>query len=210
MARRKVLKLEGFNPVREPYGITLLSSRPKFIPKIPESQQSASMRKGMRYERMIKSIFSRAFRESYCHGQWIEFQERGIKRWCQVDGIWVDRERKLLTIFEIKYRHTMKAWWQLRRLYSPILWRYLRELGEREFKIAICEVVKVFDPSVEFPEEVSLISNVEEIRPGRFQVIQIEEPDFEIYAEATTEPQVKLPNSTSSIPNFSLLGMENL
>lgn len=210
MAGRKALKPEGFNPVREPNGIILLPARPKFISKIPEDRQSASMRKGMRYERMIKSLFSQAFRESYCHGQWIEFWERGIKRWCQIDGIWVDRERKILTIFEIKYRHTIKAWWQLRRLYSPILWRYLQELGEKEFKVAICEVVKVFDPSVEFPEKVTLISSIEEIQPGRFQVIQIGDREFEVNPKIKAGPRIKLGKSIPAGASFSLSGMENL
>jgi hypothetical protein len=69
-------------------------------------------------------------------------------RWCQPDALILQPRDGLLTIVEVKYQHTPDAWWQLRELYLPVV---SLAFGP-DWRIAMLEVVKWYDPHVSFPE----------------------------------------------------------
>lgn len=99
------------------------------------------------------------FGDSYVPSPWLNFLgSRGV-HWCQPDGLLFDIQRGVIAIVEIKYQHTTDAWWQLRRLYEPVLsalfppslWRF-----------TVVEIVKWYDPQVPWPEPIRMLPQVSE------------------------------------------------
>lgn len=65
---------------------------------------------------------------------------------------------------EVKYQHTIDAWYQLRLLYEPVV-KVLLGLPT-----AVLEVVKWYDCAVEFPEAARLVKDVAEHKGDEFGV----------------------------------------
>lgn len=68
----------------------------------------------------------------------------------------IDAQRGVIHVVEIKYSHTSDAWWQLRRLYVPVLQRIF---PQNLWDFEVCEIVRWFDPAVAFPEPWKLVDN---------------------------------------------------
>lgn len=100
-------------------------------------------------------------------GPWIEFQEQENPRprFCQPDGLLFDPWTGRIILLEVKYQHTPDAWWQLRKLYAPVI-EYLFP----HYEVACVEVVKWFDPAVVFPERPALLKCPMEGDPSRLGV----------------------------------------
>lgn len=75
-------------------------------------------------------------------------------------------EEGRILLVEVKYQHTVDAWWQTKHLYAPVLERiFPREL----WRVEVCEIVRWYDPATAFPEPVALCARPEE-RSQRFKV----------------------------------------
>lgn len=115
---------------------------------------SAAQRAGIRYERKALEFLTRnvpGFRQQ----PWFKFvAENGNLRWCQPDGI-LPLDRYGVVVFEVKVTFTSDAWWQLRKLYEPVL---KRALGVD--RVVPCLVCKNFDPAVPFPERYVHLTNL--------------------------------------------------
>ncbi len=83
----------------------------------------------------------------YLESPWIEFTDRSGRRYCQLDGLLLDSRGSAL-IYEVKYKHTVNAWWQLTQLYEPVV----RVLFPSHRPICLMEVVHWHDPAEHFPE----------------------------------------------------------
>jgi len=83
------------------------------------------------------------------------FRDSDVPRLVVPDGILL-RSRDVV-IFEIKSQHMPEAWWQLRRLYAPVLEAWWNK------PVVCCEVVKSFDPSIGFPEPVKFCRSLDEV-----------------------------------------------
>ena len=68
---------------------------------------------------------------------------------------------------EIKYQHTSDAWWQVMKLYYPVL---RNVFPEDLWYYRMCEVVKWFDPAIRFPTETRLTPDPAELHDGDFGV----------------------------------------
>jgi hypothetical protein len=88
-------------------------------------------------------------------GQWIEFQDRSGKRWCQVDALWIDNSSRRCLVCEIKYQHTPDAWWQLKHLYVPVLQRVMPG-----YILGMLEIVHWFDPGMAWPEPFRRVAGI--------------------------------------------------
>jgi hypothetical protein len=86
----------------------------------------------------------------YVGSPWVRFTnvEDLNARWCQPDGIIIDLAAGELVIVEMKYQHTSDAWWQLEKLYKPVL---KKMYPEDLWKIRCVEIVKWFDVATDFP-----------------------------------------------------------
>jgi hypothetical protein len=112
-----------------------------------------AQRMGLRYERKVLSYLSGVF-PGFIPSQWFRYASDAGTKWCQVDGLLLLPGGKVL-IFEVKYSFVEAAWWQLRKLYEPVVRRayYAREVG-------LCLICRSYDPSKRFPEEVELLPDL--------------------------------------------------
>lgn len=91
-------------------------------------------------------------------GPWIKFTSKGRERplYCQPDAIILDIRRGTITVVEIKIKHTSDAWWQLRRLYTPVVQHIFGE----GWTYIVLEIAKWFDPHTRFPEEFTFVDDL--------------------------------------------------
>lgn len=123
-----------------PYGRTPST----FVPK----NASAAQKAGLRYEKRVRSLLEARI-PGLRPGQWFRYEHpSGGVFYCQPDAVLVHEDRAV--VFEIKYTFTSDAWWQLRRLYEPVVRAayYAREVG-------LCIVCRNRDPHTPFPEPVT-------------------------------------------------------
>lgn len=150
-------------------GVRGLASRveiggPSFISKGKTSAQKA----GLRYEAKVQAFLRELF-PAYQPSPYVRFMDERGSRVCIPDGL-LTFEYKRAVIFEIKYTHTPDAWWQLKRLYEPVL----KAAGFEE--VQTIEVCKTYDPTTPFPCKVELL---EEENLRRFALT--ESPAFGVF-----------------------------
>lgn len=130
----------------------VIASMPKFA---IHKKYTGKRLKGVQYEAKVQDYLS-LLDANYIPGFWINFLSEGLWRYCQPDGIHLDIEKGIITIVEVKYQHTSDAWWQTKKLYLPVLEKLF---PASLWRFQFCEVVKWFDVSTKFPEEIKLVSN---------------------------------------------------
>jgi hypothetical protein len=74
------------------------------------------------------------------------------------------KQQKVL-IIEVKYKHTVDAYWQLEDKYVPVMRSIFRD-----WEISTLEIVKWYDPSTSFPVEVKLQKHILNSKPSEFGV----------------------------------------
>lgn len=161
---------QGFSPAGSVAEARFSLTPPPFI---RQRKYTGRRAEGIRYERKVQDMLLDVFPDSYIPSPWLHFlgAEADKWRWCQPDGILVDFERGLLTVLEVKYSHTSDAWWQVRRLYTPVLQRIF---PPALWEYQACEIVKWYDPATKFPEPVELASELD--RPSRKFKVHIWRP----------------------------------
>lgn len=102
----------------------------------------------------------------YIPGQWFKYQEHGKRlQFCQTDGLLFFYRQKRVLIIEVKYKHTVDAYWQLEKKYVPVVsWLF------RGWEISTCEIVKWYDCATAFPVPVSLKADPLTTKPNEFGV----------------------------------------
>jgi hypothetical protein len=102
-------------------------------------------------------------------GPWFFYSvSGGVRHYCQPDVL-VHSSRAVgsrISVVEIKLRWTADAWWQLRRLYLPVL----RRACPNAPLSALC-ITRSYNPAIRIPEEVNLVDSLEEVAPDRFNVL---------------------------------------
>lgn len=124
---------------------------------------------GVKYERKAQAMLTDRYGAAYMASQWVRFRsvDDPRVRWCQPDGVLVDQGASTLTIVEIKYSHTEVAWWQLFRLYRPVLERLFAGHG---YEFRCVEVCRWFDAAIRCPVKPRLREDIANVRPGEFAV----------------------------------------
>lgn len=143
----------GFRQVKNPQ-----SAKFSAAPPLKRRKYTGRRAEGVRYERRVHGYLEELYGDAYLASPWIRFFDDGQWRWCQPDGLLWDFHRGVITVVEVKYQHVELAWWQTRKLYSPVL---RSMFPEALWKIEVCEVVKWYDPAVSFPEKVILAYDVD-------------------------------------------------
>lgn len=126
---------------------------------------TAAREAGLRFEAKAQEVLQTAFK-TYFPTPRIAFVDRSGYRVCIPDGVVVEDGGGI--VFEIKIQHTPNAWWQLRRLYQPVLEKHLFR------PVRVVEVVRTFDPDTMFPEKFDLLTSIDDVRqipPDRFGVL---------------------------------------
>lgn len=136
-------------------------------PRIPPAVGNTAARKaGLRYEAQVVDYFSAAFGQMFFAHTSIHFRDLNGARTCVPDGL-VLTDDGWIVIVEIKSQHMPEAWWQLRKLYEPVV-----RVAFRTSKVAVLEVVKTYDPSMPFPERVTLHDDLDDLRREDFGVFR--------------------------------------
>lgn len=129
-------------------------------PALRRKRYTGRRLEGVRYERKVHEHLRELHGDLYLESPWLRFfpAEDGARwRWCQPDALLFDFQRGRITIVEVKYQHTSDAWWQVKKLYLPVLQAmFPANLWEFDF----CEVVKWYDPATAFPERVVLAQEI--------------------------------------------------
>ena len=123
---------------------------------------------GIRYERRVQGFLAGSYNWRYLAGPWFRYcRADGKLSWCQPDGLLFNFQEGIITIVEIKLSHTEKAWWQLRKLYEPVL---RVAFPQPYWRFALLEVVSSCDPHKAFPERFGFVSRPHETAPGGLSV----------------------------------------
>ena len=139
--------------------------------------QSAYAEFGKRYAEELKrhgiQVELRQTLLHYLPSPMLHFHDDSGFRTCIPDGLHVTHQNDTtrFTIFEIKSQHMPEAWWQLRRLYEPVV-RALQPKAE----VALVEICRTLDAHTPFPEEPELIEDLKTFistaSDGRFGVFR--------------------------------------
>lgn len=124
----------------------LSTEGPIFVTEARKRQGSAAQQAGMRYEAHAHGYLSELYcpergNKLYAPAMWIHYIAELTAGWAQPDGLLLDFDRMMITIIEIKLRHTSDAWWALRRLYEPLI----RHLFGTKWSYSVCEVCRWFN-----------------------------------------------------------------
>lgn len=138
-------------------------------PFIRPKKRRGSRRRGQLYEARVHEALGERFGDWYLPNPWLQFwQADSLRdRWCQVDGLIFLPEILQVIIVEVKLHHTAQAWWQLERLYRPVLETIFLPGA---WKMSSLELVRFYDPMTPFPERPAMIPDVLMSEPGRFAV----------------------------------------
>lgn len=113
---------------------------------------SSAKEAGLRYESQLVVELSEKFPKIEFQPEFRYHDSKG-PRICFPDAILKLQDR--VVVFEIKIAHTADSWWQLEKLYRPVVaaWSML--------PVQVIEVVKSFDAAVQFPTTVHFITDIE-------------------------------------------------
>lgn len=73
-----------------------------------------------------------------------------------------------LVVIEVKLSHTERAWWQLNRLYAPLL----RQLVIPSVSLRCVEICRHYDPDAQFPSPSRLVDSLHRIPDGVTGILQ--------------------------------------
>lgn len=116
---------------------------------------SIARQNGLRYEATVQeylSCIAKKENAQYLAQPSFLFTDARGKSLCRPDAIIVGP--MYAVVIEIKIQHMPEAWWQLRRLYQPVVEAFLKR------PTRVLEIVKTFDASMPFPEDIELIPDI--------------------------------------------------
>ena len=126
---------------------------------------TGARRQGVLYERKAQDYIAMALSQRqvmndsliYIKSPWLCYKNKNVDKlfFCQPDGLIVELREKKLTIVEIKLQHTSETWYQVRKLYQPVV-----SAIYPGFQIAALEIVKWLDPHIPFPETFKFCEDV--------------------------------------------------
>lgn len=149
----------GFSPVDRPQIKTasFAIGEPTFEQSPFSEVRTSAQKAGLRYERAIREALTKCFGSSYRPAAWFNFTTTdGSRRKCQPDGLL--RFHDHVVILEVKHIHTPDAWWQLRKLYQPVVLAALPDVDVR-----VCEICTTFDSQRSVPEPVVFLNSFDDL-----------------------------------------------
>lgn len=130
----------GFKPLNGPV------SEVRFGGRVPVPRGgTAAQKAGRHYEQRVQDVLQEIYVDKFRASPSILYRDKKSRlRRAIPDGL-LDVGNYLLVI-EIKLTHTEKAWWQLERLYAPLVQHLF--LNRR---ILLVEICRSYDPTIQFP-----------------------------------------------------------
>lgn len=151
-----------------PRGFKFIRGTPssvRFGGEVPHNRgRTYAQKLGLRYEQKVHDILSSIYQENFRPSPSILFEDRSGLRRAIPDGILDLRDR--VVIVEVKYSHCELAWWQLKKLYLPLVMRLISK------PIYLCEIVHTYDPDIQWPEVHWLRTSLHRLPVGEVGVVQ--------------------------------------
>lgn len=116
---------------------------------------------GVRFERKVHDVLLSRY-PTYVSAMPIGFYSDGRKQVAIPDGLLYTPAGTV--IVEIKLRHCMEAWFQLRRLYGPLVEKALPG------KVKLLEICQHYEPEVKFPEQFQVVTSIEQFFAGEANI----------------------------------------
>jgi hypothetical protein len=156
----------NFRIVESPRNVRLDSNPPSFL--TAERRYHGAKGRGKAYEKRGLEYLANRYGAFFLPHPWFAYEETGSSKtlWAQPDGLLFNIPKGRVTIFELKLKHTADAWWQLRKKYEPLLHTWL----EGHYHIEVCEMVQWYDGTAEFPENVLLTPEPQDLTKGTLGV----------------------------------------
>lgn len=127
--------------------------------------RTAAQRAGLRYEDKVLSALELEFGSALRRAPVIEFFDASGPRRIIPDAfVYLNG---MLVILEVKISHRDGAWWQLRRLYEPVV----RLLTDPGVSIAICEICRTSDFTIPYPEPCAQLTKLAEVTVDKMGVV---------------------------------------
>lgn len=125
--------------------------------------------KGLRFEAQVCSSFDTILPDHWVGipGLWFQFEDATGERFAQADWIGINTRDMYICIVEVKLSRVPQAWWQLNKLYKPLV-----EAVFKDWDVAMVEVVSKFN-NVVVPDEVFIVQCLEQAHVGRTSVMQV-------------------------------------
>ena len=134
-------------------------------PQLGKRSRSSGVQKaGLAYEKKLDAFLRNSYPPaSMVSHPWLWYIDgSGVRRYCQPDFLLY--HPSYIVVAEAKLRWTSDAWWQLRRMYLPVLRLvYAQELRP----LVIC---RSYDPAVQISEPVRLCDGTQDCTADAFNV----------------------------------------
>jgi len=146
----------------------LASRAPTFAMR--KRKPTAAQLAGLKFEREALSFLCSTSNGLFVPRPWFRYMVTGENelRWCQPDGLLFAPYSGIITIVEIKIRHTNDAWKKLSGLYAAVTEALF---PASLWQIALCEFTRMYDCAVACEAQPHLVSQVSEVCPGEFGVV---------------------------------------
>ena len=134
----------------------------------PSRRDSPAKLAGLAYQKRVTAwAFESKWPGSISCSPWFCFiDDSSSRHYCQPDLLFDDGERVLGC--EIKIRWTADAWWQLMRLYLPVL----AKVFPSRALVPLC-ITRSFDPGILISEPVDLREDLYDCKPSSLNVVLV-------------------------------------
>ena len=119
------------------------------------NSRDAARDAGVAFETTLHEKLRRKY-NNYTQAHWFLYYDKKKSRpnYCQPDGLFFLRKEKAILIVEIKTTHMIKAWFQLRKLYQPVL----EKAFGSGWNYGVVEIVGRMTRDCAMPEELVMVS----------------------------------------------------
>lgn len=123
--------------------------------------------KGLRYQSQIVKMLNETFLEGI-EGPWFLFNNTyNEERFTQPDWLTFDFRTGIIYLVEIKLSRVEQAWWQLNKLYQPVLKAIFPQ-----WDIAMVEIASNMY-HIQVPGDVKYITRIQDAVPGKTSFMQV-------------------------------------
>lgn len=136
-------------------------------------RRSAAQKAGIAYQRRVGAFLAGGNRHwSLITSPWFAYCDwgGGKRRYCQPDFLLADDSNSTCVIVEVKLGAAAVplAWWQLEKLYKPVL----EKTHRWQTLFSLC-ISRSYDPSFPAPQTPHFVDDVYSVQPGKFNFLVV-------------------------------------
>lgn len=163
-----------YQPKKKPAGTVVSAFFIPDAPPRPTGVQRTSVKSGLRYEKKVFDHLRWLYQENVRIQPWLQYENSHYtRRTCQPDALILYEDK--LVIFEVKRTHSLDSWFQLEKIYSPVL----RQIFPDKPQLLV-SLSSGFDPQIGWPSPLHLCDGFSDLAtvPEGHAAIQWREKDW--------------------------------